>query len=241
MLMAVASNSRALWYMTRGFGLVDLVLLTVAVVIGVSQVARFARPGLPRFVVAGLHKNVSLLAVVFLIIHVLTAVADPFAPIGLVAILVPFATSYRPLWVGLGALATDALIALVVTSLLRERLGYRTWKAMHWTAYACWPLAVVHGLGTGSDTRLGWVQFVYVVCAASVLVAVGWRLTTRWSPLPYTHRLGAAAAAMVLTVAVTAWTLQGPLRPGWARRAGTPPALLGTSNAKANPGNATGR
>jgi sulfoxide reductase heme-binding subunit YedZ len=230
MLIAVASNSRALWYMTRGFGLVDLVLLTATLVMGITQVARFARPGLPRFVIAGLHKNISLLAVVFLAIHVLTAVADPFAPIGLAAIIFPFASPYRPLWLGLGALATDALVALVVTSLLRERLGYRTWKAIHWAAYACWPLAVVHGLGTGTDTKLGWVQFVYVVCTLAVLAALAWRLTTKWSPLPGNRRLGAATGALVLTVAVTAWTLQGPLRPGWARRSGTPPSLLGSTN-----------
>jgi sulfoxide reductase heme-binding subunit YedZ len=221
--------------MTRGFGLVDMVLLTATVIMGITQVVRFARPGLPRFVVAGLHKNVALLAVVFLLVHVLTAVADPFAPIGLAGVILPFASSYRPLWLGLGALATDALLALAVTSLIRERLGYRVWKAIHWTAYACWPLAVVHGLGTGTDTKLGWVQFVYVVCTLCVLLALGWRLMTKWSSLPSTRRLGAAAGAVALTVVVTAWTLEGPLRPGWARRAGTPRSLLGTSTATTTP------
>jgi sulfoxide reductase heme-binding subunit YedZ len=213
--------------MTRGFGFVALLLLTASVVLGITQFTRYARPGTPRFVVAGLHRNVSLLAVVFLAVHVSTAVADPFAPIGVIDIFVPFAGRYRPLWLGLGAVATDLLIALVVSSLARQRIGYSAWRIIHWAAYACWPIALVHGLGTGSDGRSGWVQVLYVVCVLSVLAAIAWRLQSRWSTVGYRTRLTAGVSALLITVAVAAWTIQGPMRPGWARRAGTPPALLG--------------
>lgn len=226
-MLVAASNPQALWYLTRGFGLVDLVLLTVSVAMGVAQVARYAGPGLPRFVVAGLHRNVAMLAAVLLGVHIITAVADPFAPIGLVDTFVPFAASYRPVWLGLGALATDMLIALVVTSLLRGRMGHGAWRAVHWCAYACWPFALVHGLGTGSDSRLGWVQMIYVACTGVVLAAVAWRLTTRWSSAPSGHRLAAAAGSLLLVVVVSAWAAQGPLQRGWARKAGTPSSLLG--------------
>jgi methionine sulfoxide reductase heme-binding subunit len=159
---------------------------------------------------------------------VVTAVADPFAPIGVIDTFVPFAGRYRPLWLGLGAVATDLLLALVLTSLVRRRLGYPVWRFIHWTAYACWPLALVHGLGTGSDARSGWVQLLYVVCALSFLAALGWRLQSRWTMAGQRAHLTAAAGALVLTGVIAAWTVQGPIRPGWARRAGTPPALLGT-------------
>lgn len=237
-MLLAASDPRALWYLTRGFGLVDLVLLTVSVAMGVAQIARYAGPGLPRFVVAGLHRNVSLLATLLLAVHVVTAVADPFAPIGVVDAFIPFVGSYRPVWLGLGALATDMLIALVVSSLIRDRIGQGTWRAVHWCAYACWPVALVHGLGTGSDSRLGWVQVVYIACTGVVLASVAWRLTTRWSAAPTGRRLAAAGGTLLVVVVVSAWAAQGPLHPGWARKSGTPSSLLGGA---APPAARTGR
>jgi sulfoxide reductase heme-binding subunit YedZ len=225
-VLLATSDPRALWYLTRGFGLVALVLLSVSVALGVAELTRFTRPGLPRFVVAGLHRNASLLAVILLAVHIATAVADPFAPISVADVFIPFVGTYRPLWLGLGALGSDLLVALVVTSLIRQRIGLRTWRAVHWCAYACWPVAVVHGLGTGSDTRLGWVQLLYVGCVALVVVAVGWRLATSRAAVSGGRRLVAGAGALLIVGTVSVWTADGPLRAGWARRAGTPPALL---------------
>ncbi|MDQ2729877.1 MAG: ferric reductase-like transmembrane domain-containing protein [Actinomycetota bacterium] len=228
--MAVAAlgvNSRALWYLTRGTGLVALVLLTVTMVLGITQVVRYARPGLARFVIAGLHKNASLLAVVFLGVHIVTAVADTFAPIRIVDVFVPFVGTYRPLWLGLGAVSFDLMIALIVTSLVRERIGLRVWKAIHWAAYASWPVALAHGLGTGTDTKLSWVLFVYIVCLVAVGAAVVWRLGTDWTVVNTKPRLWAGVASAAVIVAVSGWTVAGPLRPGWAKTAGTPTKLLG--------------
>ena len=116
---------------------------------------------------------------------------DGFAPIGWLDAVVPFHSPYRPLWLGLGAVATDLLIALVVTSLLRGRIGYRAWRAVHWTAYACWPVALVHGLGTGTDTKLGWVLVLYLGSLLAVVAAVWWRLAEAWRPaVPRTDLTG---------------------------------------------------
>jgi hypothetical protein len=232
MLVAAATvtgNSRALWYLTRGFGLVALVLLTITLVLGLTQAVRFARPGWPRFVVSGLHKNASLLALVVLVVHIVTSVLDTYAPIRLVDVFVPFGSRYRPLWLGLGALSLDLMVALLVTSLLRDRLGHRAWRTVHWAAYACWPLAVVHGIGTGSDTKLNWVLMVNAVCTAAVIAALWWRLVRGWSIANSTRRGAAVLASIALPVAVIAWTATGPLRPGWARRAGTPAALIAST------------
>jgi hypothetical protein len=119
----------------------------------------------------------------------------------------------------------------VLTSLLRERLGYRAWRSVHWAAYACWPIAVVHGLGTGTDSRLGWVQFVYALCAVLVLGALWWRLAKGVTVQTRSVRMAAALASVALPLTVVAWAAAGPLKPGWARRAGTPAALLGASTA----------
>ena len=97
---------------------------------------------------------------------------DRFAPISLLDAVIPFVSPYRPLWLGLGTLSFDLLVALVITSLLRRRLGYRAWRAIHWLAYASWPVAVLHGLGTGSDSKAWWMLALTAACVAAVLVAV---------------------------------------------------------------------
>jgi len=212
-----------LWYATRATGVMALVLLTATVVLGVAGTARFATPQWPRVITARLHRNLSLLAVAFVAAHVLTTVLDSYAPVGWISVIVPFASPYRTFWLGLGTVAFDLLLAVVVTSLLRARLGYRTWRAVHWLGYACWPVALWHGLGTGTDSKLSWLLALDAACVAAVAGAMGWRLSLiRGRPGLLTWLLACAAvpAATVVFVVV------GPLQPGWARRAGTPVALL---------------
>jgi sulfoxide reductase heme-binding subunit YedZ len=225
----LATNSQALWYLTRGTGVISLVLLTASVALGVSEVVRFATPGWPRFVLAALHKNVALLATAFVAVHVLTAVLDSFASISFADVLVPFVGNYRPLWLGLGTVAFDLLLALIVTSLLRERIGYRAWRVVHWSAYACWPVAFLHSLGTGSDTRYQWAAAVNVACLVAVLLAVlfriGWTRT-----VPIVRRSVATLGSAALALGIVAWMIVEPMRPGWARKAGTPSALLASTS-----------
>jgi DMSO/TMAO reductase YedYZ heme-binding membrane subunit len=218
--------------------LVALLLLTTSVVLGIVEVSRWTRPGWPRFVTAGLHRNVSLLAVAFLVVHIATSVWDGFAPIGWLDSVVPFRSPYRPFWLGLGAVAFDLLLAVVITSLVRGRVGYPAWKAVHWLSYACWPIALVHGFGTGSDTRLGWVLLLSLACLAAVVAAVWWRLWKALTDRPAPGTAGAAGPAPALTaaavagvlvpLAVVVFLLVGPLRPGWSRRAGTPASATPT-------------
>jgi sulfoxide reductase heme-binding subunit YedZ len=162
---------------------------------------------------------------VFLTVHILTAVLDTFAPIALIDAFIPFVGAYRPIWLWLGATALDLLIAVAITSLIRERLGHRGWRAVHWLAYAVWPVAFVHALGTGSDIREGWMELIAVGCAATVLAAGLLRAAIGW-PAQRGRRLAAAAAALAYVAAVLIWLPSGPLGRGWARRAGTPPRLL---------------
>jgi methionine sulfoxide reductase heme-binding subunit len=212
-----------LWFATRATGVVALLLLTLTVILGVAGTARFAAPGLPRAVLAGLHRNLSLLVLGFVAAHVLTTVLDSYAHIGLTAAIIPFSSPYRTLWLGLGTVAADLLLAVAVTSLLRDRLAYPVWRAVHWLAYACWPVALWHGLGTGTDSRLSWLLALDALCAAGVAAAVCWRLSLAG---PGPGRSAAMAATLLAPLATAAFVLVGPLQPGWARRAGTPAALL---------------
>ena len=176
---------------------------------------------------------------VVLAVHIVTAELDAFAPVGWAAVAIPFASAYRPIWLGLGTVAFDLLIALTVTSVLRNRLGYRTWRAVHWLAYLSWPVALVHGLGTGSDARVGWMQWLTVLCVAAVLAAGAWRLSHGW-PAQARPRVAGGAAGAVIAVVIAVWALSGPLRPGWAKRAGTPAPLLATARTPATTTSPTG-
>ena len=230
------SSSKALWYLTRGTGLVAMILLSASVVLGVLEINRWATPSWPRFVTAGLHKNVSLLSVAFLAVHIATTVVDGFAPIGWLDAVVPLHSPYRPIWLGLGAVATDLLIAVTLTSLLRRRIGYRAWRIVHWSAYAVWPVAVVHGLGTGSDSSHGWALAVYAACLVAVAGSVLWRVTAGWTSGTAKGRLVALAGSLAVPSVIVIFLSAGPLQPGWAARAGTPRSLIAAAHRRAGEG-----
>jgi len=167
---------------------VCLLLMTAVVLLGVLVNRQGRLPGLPRFAVTGLHRNLSLLAVLFLVIHVVTAILDPFVTIGWVATVVPLASPYRPVWIGLGAVALDLMAALVLTSLARARIGRRAWRAVHWLAYACWPLSLAHGLGSSGDLRSGPLLWLSAACAAAVAAALAVRALAAARAVPVASR-----------------------------------------------------
>jgi predicted ferric reductase len=176
--MSLDMKGPGLWYVTRATGLVALLMLTASVLLGLLAAGRFGGERWPRFLTQGLHRNVSLLVVAFLTLHVASTVLDTYTSIPLTAAFIPFASGYKPGWLSLGAVALDLLVALIVTSLARGRLGYRTWRAMHWLAYACWPVAVAHGLGIGTDRSATWVIALTIGCMACVGIAAAWRVLT---------------------------------------------------------------
>ncbi len=202
-----------------------LVCLTVVVVLGVSTSLRVSGRRSPRFVTAALHRNFALFTILLLAIHIATSVLDPFAGIRPVDALIPFVASYRAFWLGLGVLAAEVVVAVAITSVLRGRIGPRVWRMIHWASYASWPLAVVHGLGTGSDAQAPWMLGLAAACMAAVLIALTQRLIAgRLRTLPV--RLAWAGVAAVTAYAICAWTVGGPLRTGWAATAGTPSSIL---------------
>lgn len=223
-LVAAATSTKTLWYVTRGTGVVSLLLLTASIVLGTLSSARWSTARAPRFLVGGLHRNLSLLAVAFVLVHVVTTVADGFAPIGLRDGILPFISPYRPIWLGLGTVAFDLMLALVVTSLLRARLGFRVWRAVHWLAYASWPVALLHTLGTGSDARFGWLTVTTFASFIAVVVALLLRLNRSGAAVG--PRIAAGLGALVAPLALFLWYQNGPAQAGWATRAGTPVALL---------------
>jgi sulfoxide reductase heme-binding subunit YedZ len=223
------SGGSALWYLTRGTGVVSLVLLTTTVALGVANVRRARSARLPRFVIDAIHRNAALLSLAFLVVHIATSVVDAYTPIRLVDAVIPFVSTYRAVWLGLGAVALDLLIAVALTSVLRRRFGHRAWRATHWLAYAAWPVALVHALGTGSDVKSTWMLALTAVCVLVVLAAI-WTRAAGAGPNRLGARRWAVAASLAAAVALAVWLPTGPLKSGWAKRAGTPSSLLGSSS-----------
>ena len=211
--LAATLSPSAYWYLARGTGAVALVLLTGTVVLGIMDSVRFTSPRWPRFAIDSVHRDLSLLVLVVLAIHIVTSVLDGFAPIVLLDGVIPFATPYRPLWMGLGTLAFDLLLAIAITSLVRRRLGYRAWRAIHWLAYASWPVAVLHGLGTGSDVKQWWMLGLTAACIVAVLVAA-WTRIARVSGDHSGLRAPATALAVITPIGLAIFTLMGPLQGG---------------------------
>jgi sulfoxide reductase heme-binding subunit YedZ len=182
-------STLALWYTSRATGVVSLVLMSLVVIIGLMVNRQGRLPGLPGFAVLGLHRYLSLLSITFIAVHIATAVLDSFVNISVAAAVIPFVSAYEPLWLGLGAVAFDLMIAIIITSLLRAHLGRLAWRAVHWLAYASWPVAVVHSVYSSKDMQRGALLGVALVCIAAVLIAMVWRVARALAETPRARRV----------------------------------------------------
>ena len=179
-MSAVFSGSQALWLVSRASGLALLAALSLTVVLGV--IARVGPVRWSRLTSGEMHRAVALFSVAFLGLHVITAIIDPYVRIGWAAAVLPFASPYRTLAITLGALAVDLGGAVLATSLLRQRLGYRAWRGVHWLAYLAWPAAFAHSVTAGNDLRIWWVTLIEWVCLVAVSTAAVTRLKRRSAP-----------------------------------------------------------
>ena len=198
MLISVSGiNSHTfLWYASRATGVVSLLLLTAVMLLGLLVTRQGRLPGLPRFAVSGLHRNLSLLAVAFVVVHVLSAVLDGYVKIPLTSAVIPLASSYERLWLGLGAVSLDLMLAAAVTSLLRRHLSRRVWRAVHLTAYLSWPVAWVHSVFASGDLRHGALFLLAIACAVAVLGAAAWRVVAASGDVPRAERVNLLMTAV---------------------------------------------
>jgi predicted ferric reductase len=179
-------SSSPLWFITRSTGITAFVLLTLATVLGIAATQRaLASRAWPRFATQHLHRNISLLAVVVLLVHIVTTLADSYVDVGWLSIVIPFWSSYRTFGVALGTIAFDLLLLVILSSLLRLRISARLWRAIHFTSYAAWPLALLHFLNTGTDASHGrWGLWLGLAGLAVVAAAGAVRLSTANLPGP---------------------------------------------------------
>ena len=188
------SGTTAFWYASRATGIVSLLLLTAVPVLGILVDRQGRLPGLPRVAVTSLHRNISLLAVAFFAVHVVTAVLDTYVNIPILAGVVPFASGYERVWLALGAVSFDIMLAMIITSLLRGRLNRTLWRAVHLLAYLSWPVAFAHSIGSSRDLQHGWLLDLGIACALIVAAAAIWRLAHAARQLPRAARVAAILA-----------------------------------------------
>ncbi len=185
------NGSTGFWYASRATGVVALLLVTTTLILGLAVTRQGRLPGLPRFAVTTLHRNLSLLGLALIVVHVLTAVLDGYVSIPLAAAVIPLASGYERFSIGLGAVAFDLSLALTFTSLIRGRLPRSWWRPVHLLAYLCWPVAFLHGLTAARDLRSGLLFDLAVGCALLVLAAVIWRLASAAREIPRAGRVAA--------------------------------------------------
>ena len=195
------NSSTWMWYASRSTGVVLLVLLTLVMLLGLLVTRQGRLPGLPKFAVTGLHRNLSLLAVAFVLVHVLTAVFDGYVRIPLTAAVIPLTSPYERLWLGLGAVAFDLMLAAIVTSLLRRHLSRRLWRGVHLLVYVSWPIAWVHSVFSSKDLRHGPLLVLAIACALAVVAGVIWRLASAARDVPRAERVSLVLGALHRTAA----------------------------------------
>lgn len=172
--------SEALWAFGRVSGIVTLLLFTASVVLGIITRSGRPLPGLPRFSISLLHRNIALTACSFLVLHVGSLMLDSYAKLNVIDAVVPFLGHFKPFWQGLGTVAVDLLIAIVVTSLFRKRFGARTFRTIHWFTYVMWPIALAHSIGNGTNGLSGWFLLIAAGSIVIVIAALFWRTSTRF-------------------------------------------------------------
>jgi methionine sulfoxide reductase heme-binding subunit len=190
------NSSTWMWFASRATGVVLLVLLTLVMLLGLLVTRQGRLPGLPKFAVTGLHRNLSLLAVAFVLMHVLTAVFDGYVDIPLTAAVVPLTSPYERLWIGLGAVAFDLMLAVIVTSLLRRHLSRKLWRGVHLLVYVSWPVAWVHSVWAGKDLQHGALLVLAIACLLAVVAGVIWRLASAARDVPRAERVSLLMAAI---------------------------------------------
>ncbi|HET6819848.1 MAG TPA: ferric reductase-like transmembrane domain-containing protein [Candidatus Limnocylindria bacterium] len=200
------------WEVARAGGMLAYVLATASVVLGLLLSLGVRSQRWPRFITNELHRFLSVLTLIFVVIHTIAVLVDPFTAFTPAEVLVPFASHYRPLWIALGIVAGYLALAVWASEYIRGRIGYAWWRRFHYLAFAVFALGALHGVGTGSDTREWWGLATYGVTIGAVVILIGWRLLRSLAP---GWRDVAVGALALVHAAAAIFILAGPAQAGW--------------------------
>ena len=173
-----AGSVQAMWYITRAAGLMSYLLLWLSTVWGLAVSNKILDPVLHRAFTYDFHQFLSLLAIGFVILHIVVLLADQYLPFSVAQILVPFAAPYRPVWVGLGTIGLYLILLVSITFYIRKWIGQKTFRLIHLLSYLAFIGAALHGLFAGTDSPLPTVQMMYLVTSLSVVFLTVYRIVT---------------------------------------------------------------
>lgn len=163
------------WLEARASGLLAYLLLTCSVLAGLLLKSRpFGSVPKPASV-TDVHRFLALLAIAATAVHGITLVLDRSITITFAALVVPGWIPYRPLATGIGVVAAELMVVVYASFSQRKRIGARNWRRLHWATYGVFAAMVVHGAGSGTDTKEAWVRGLYAVTVGLVVAASFWR------------------------------------------------------------------
>lgn len=175
----IAFTSPYLWYTTRATGIVTLVLFTLVVTLGTLVSNRIGGTMVGRFELNELHRSISIVAMIFLAIHVLTTIVDSYVSTGIISIIVPMTSQFKRVSVALGAVGFDLIVAVWLSSIMKSRIENRSWRFIHWFSWLAFTASIAHAYLTGTDTKDGAGLVLVIVCSLIVVGAALWRYTAR--------------------------------------------------------------
>lgn len=215
-----ALTSPYLWYSARATGSVSLVLLAATIVLGSLVATRVGGRAVGRFELNEIHRSVSTIALVFVAIHVLATVVDSYVPTGFLSIIVPFSSEYKRLPVAIGTIAIDLMLAVWISSMLKERIRYSSWRFIHWLSWASFAAAALHGFVVGTDHHQKWYFALTVASVGAVALSAIWRVFMRPD-----RAAGRTAHSPLKGPTAASMSAKGALPPAARRQGSSGPAL----------------
>ena len=174
----VGQEAKGFWFLSRASGVTGYVLLWASVVLGLLMSTRLSRRSMLSAwapALMAVHEFVSWVAWGFVLFHAMILLGDTYVQTGWFNLLVPFAfDGGRSVWVGLGQMGFYLMSVVLVSYYVRQRIGFQTWRWLHFATFVLYALVTVHGLLAGSDVDVLWPM--YALSNAVVLLLTGYRL-----------------------------------------------------------------
>ncbi|MCG3211681.1 MAG: hypothetical protein FOGNACKC_05327 [Anaerolineae bacterium] len=167
--LPLTAHTSAYWYMARAGGITAYLLLWASTVWGLLLSTKVAPKRVPPSLAYGIHEYLSILTVLFAVLHATVLLGDSYINFNVFHLAVPFIAPYEPLWTGLGTIGLYLTVALVASFYLRKHIGQRAWRMFHYLTFGAYLLALLHGIKAGSDSDLLVSMLLYWVTGFSVL------------------------------------------------------------------------
>jgi methionine sulfoxide reductase heme-binding subunit len=201
------------WYAARAGGVAAYVLLTLNVSIGLLMTGKKTMKHWPRFALEDVHRFTGILTGTFVVLHITTVAIDSYLPFSPLSLAVPFISTYRPIWIGLGIVAAELLLALAITNHYRNtKLSYRTWRRWHYVNFGVWTAATFHSIGSGTDRSTTWLLAIDAVAVGTVCALTTWRILRRSDRTAAVVRGVVPVLAAAAGIALVSALALGPLR-----------------------------